>query len=62
MHNGPSDIQALALYLGSPAQYEVLYRPLSEFSHGMAIIEGKIEIEEPGQVQRSPAFLPIRYF
>lgn len=58
MHNGPSNIQALALYLGRPAQYEVLYRPLSEFSHGMAIIEGKIEIEEPGKVAISQIRLP----
>jgi len=58
MHNGPGDIQALALHLGRPAQYEVLYRTLSDFSHGMAIIEGKIEIAEPGKVAISQIRLP----
>ncbi|MEW5817699.1 MAG: DUF5677 domain-containing protein [Spirochaetota bacterium] len=58
MHGGPGDVQELADRLGRSAQYELLYRGLSDFSHGMDIIEGKFEIEEPGLVAISQLRLP----
>ncbi len=59
MHGGPGDIQELADRLGRPAQYEVLYRNLSDFSHGIDILEGKFDIEQPGRVAISQLRLPL---
>jgi hypothetical protein len=58
MHNGPNNIEELARHLGRPAQYELIYRPFSDYTHGVAIIEGKFEILEPGKVAISQIRLP----
>jgi hypothetical protein len=58
MHGGPRDIQDLAEYLSRPAQYEWLYRSLSDYSHGIDIFEGKFSIEERGLISISQLRLP----
>lgn len=50
MHGGPNDICKLADKLGRPAEYEVFYRLLSDYSHGIDIFEGKFIIEDTGEL------------
>lgn len=58
IHNGPENIEKLALYLRRPAQHEMLYRYWSDVTHGTDIIRGKISISEPGVVGFSQLRLP----
>jgi len=50
LHDGPSDICDLAIKMGRPAQYEVMYRNWAGYAHGTGGMDEQVEIVKQGEI------------